>query len=188
MAPRWRRRCGGTMQSDVRRWRRTAVIFSRRSGMHFVLLFRGPKLLSRPRFNFRAHLRRKISRPSAGYAFGRRYIRARQTNVTAIILGRRSSRRTAARDRARWPDAAFGVMHDLVLGKLPPQTSLRDLGEHRLKDLSRPEYVYQLVAPVANSTLKVAEWPCGVRHEKRARVTLWNRGRFHSLSNGSNGR
>ena len=40
-----------------------------------------------------------------------------------------------------------GVMHDLVLGTLPSQASLRDLGEHRLKDLSRPEYVYQLVAP-----------------------------------------
>ncbi len=40
-----------------------------------------------------------------------------------------------------------GVMHDLVLGALPAQASLRDLGEHRLKDLSRPEYVYQLVAP-----------------------------------------
>jgi predicted ATPase/class 3 adenylate cyclase len=40
-----------------------------------------------------------------------------------------------------------GVMHDLVLGALPQQASLRDLGEHRLKDLSRPEYVYQLVAP-----------------------------------------
>jgi len=40
-----------------------------------------------------------------------------------------------------------GVMHDLVLGALPPQASLRDLGEHRLKDLSRAEYVYQLVAP-----------------------------------------
>ena len=40
-----------------------------------------------------------------------------------------------------------GVMHDLVLGALPPQASLRDLGEHRLKDLTRPEYVFQLVAP-----------------------------------------
>jgi len=40
-----------------------------------------------------------------------------------------------------------GVTHDLVLGALPSQVSLRDLGEHRLKDLSRPEYVYQLVAP-----------------------------------------
>ena len=40
-----------------------------------------------------------------------------------------------------------GVMHALVLGALPSQVSLRDLGEHRLKDLSRPENVYQLVAP-----------------------------------------
>jgi predicted ATPase/class 3 adenylate cyclase len=40
-----------------------------------------------------------------------------------------------------------GVTSDLVQGSLPPQTSLRDLGEHRLKDLSRPEYVYQLLGP-----------------------------------------
>ncbi len=36
---------------------------------------------------------------------------------------------------------------DLVLGDLPPEASLRDLGEHRLRDLARPERVYQLVAP-----------------------------------------
>jgi predicted ATPase/DNA-binding CsgD family transcriptional regulator len=30
---------------------------------------------------------------------------------------------------------------------LPAETSLRDLGEHRLKDLQRPERVFQLVAP-----------------------------------------
>jgi predicted ATPase/class 3 adenylate cyclase len=40
-----------------------------------------------------------------------------------------------------------GATADLVQGDLPPQASLRDLGEHRLKDLSRPEYVYQLLAP-----------------------------------------
>ena len=40
-----------------------------------------------------------------------------------------------------------GVSSDLVQGSLPPQTSLRDLGEHRLKDLSRPEHVYQLLGP-----------------------------------------
>ena len=42
---------------------------------------------------------------------------------------------------------ASGVTSDLVQGDLPPQASLRDLGEHRLKDLSRPEQVYQLLAP-----------------------------------------
>jgi predicted ATPase len=40
-----------------------------------------------------------------------------------------------------------GVAADLVVADLPPQASLRDLGEHRLKDLSRPEQVYQLLAP-----------------------------------------
>lgn len=40
-----------------------------------------------------------------------------------------------------------GVTADLVQGLLPPQASLRDLGEHRLKDLARPEQVYQLHAP-----------------------------------------
>src|SRR5918995_555477 len=35
---------------------------------------------------------------------------------------------------------------ELVRDQLPTQTSLRDLGEHRLKDLFRPERVYQLLA------------------------------------------
>jgi predicted ATPase/class 3 adenylate cyclase len=40
-----------------------------------------------------------------------------------------------------------GVTADLVQGALPPQAALCDLGEHRLKDLTRPEHVYQLIAP-----------------------------------------
>ncbi|MGH7757669.1 MAG: ATP-binding protein, partial [Vulcanimicrobiaceae bacterium] len=40
-----------------------------------------------------------------------------------------------------------GAATDLVQGELPPQTTLRDLGPHRLKDLTHPEQVYQLVAP-----------------------------------------
>jgi predicted ATPase/class 3 adenylate cyclase len=40
-----------------------------------------------------------------------------------------------------------GVTTDLVQGVLPARVSLRDLGEHRLKDLARPEQVYQLLAP-----------------------------------------
>jgi predicted ATPase/class 3 adenylate cyclase len=35
----------------------------------------------------------------------------------------------------------------LVSATLPDDLSLRDLGEYRLKDLSRPEHLYQLVAP-----------------------------------------
>ena len=30
---------------------------------------------------------------------------------------------------------------------LPPHADLRDLGEHRLKDLTRPEHIFQLVVP-----------------------------------------
>jgi predicted ATPase/class 3 adenylate cyclase len=40
-----------------------------------------------------------------------------------------------------------GAAADLAQGEMPPQTGLRDLGLHRLKDLAQPEQVYQLVAP-----------------------------------------
>jgi predicted ATPase/class 3 adenylate cyclase len=36
---------------------------------------------------------------------------------------------------------------ELVRDQLPAKTSLRDLGEHRLKDLFRPERVFQLLSP-----------------------------------------
>jgi predicted ATPase/class 3 adenylate cyclase len=39
-----------------------------------------------------------------------------------------------------------GVTAELVRGNLPPQADLRDLGEHRLRDLARREHVHQLVA------------------------------------------
>jgi predicted ATPase len=35
----------------------------------------------------------------------------------------------------------------LVLDRLPPGAALRDLGEHRLKDLERPEHIFQLLNP-----------------------------------------
>jgi LuxR family maltose regulon positive regulatory protein len=37
--------------------------------------------------------------------------------------------------------------HDLVVDALPPHTTLRDLGAYHLKDLSRPEQLFQVVAP-----------------------------------------
>src|SRR5262245_56223016 len=37
--------------------------------------------------------------------------------------------------------------YDLVQDALPEGATLRDLGEHRLKDLQRPERVFQLTAP-----------------------------------------
>jgi predicted ATPase/class 3 adenylate cyclase len=40
-----------------------------------------------------------------------------------------------------------GVAKELAEGCMPPQATLRDLGAHRLKDLTHPEQVYQLIAP-----------------------------------------
>ena len=39
------------------------------------------------------------------------------------------------------------VTQELVRDQLPPSTELRSLGEHRLKDLIRPEHIFQLLAP-----------------------------------------
>jgi len=38
--------------------------------------------------------------------------------------------------------------YELVRDALPPQSSLKNLGAHQLKDLARPEQVYQLVHPL----------------------------------------
>lgn len=55
---------------------------------------------------------------------------------------------------ARLRDAAHGgqvllssAVYPLLVDHLPPDVTLRDLGSHRLKDLSRPDHLYQLVAP-----------------------------------------
>jgi hypothetical protein len=40
-----------------------------------------------------------------------------------------------------------GATYELVRDLLPSGVTLRDLGTHRLKDLTRPEQVYQVVAP-----------------------------------------
>jgi len=39
------------------------------------------------------------------------------------------------------------VTAGLTREQMPPGTSLRDLGEHRLKDLTQPEHVFQLLGP-----------------------------------------
>ena len=61
---------------------------------------------------------------------------------------------TAVNRCARLRDSAHGgqillsqATAELAGDVLPPDTVLRGLGEHRLKDLLRPEHIYQLVAP-----------------------------------------
>ena len=55
---------------------------------------------------------------------------------------------------ARLRDLAHGgqivlsqAARDLVVDGLPPEVTLRDLGSHRMRDLDRPEQVYQLCHP-----------------------------------------
>jgi class 3 adenylate cyclase len=51
---------------------------------------------------------------------------------------------------------------DCLRRELPGGASVRDLGEHRLKDLSTPEHVYQLLAsglPVDFPPLAMPAWP-----------------------------
>jgi class 3 adenylate cyclase/DNA-binding CsgD family transcriptional regulator len=40
-----------------------------------------------------------------------------------------------------------GTTKDLVIDGLPPDAALRDLGQHRLRDLTRPERVFQVLHP-----------------------------------------
>jgi hypothetical protein len=40
-----------------------------------------------------------------------------------------------------------GATYELVRDALPPEVGLRDLGEHRLKDLTRPERIFQALIP-----------------------------------------
>src|ERR1700686_76558 len=40
-----------------------------------------------------------------------------------------------------------GATEQLLVDELPPRTGLRDLGLHRLKDLARPEHVFELIDP-----------------------------------------
>ena len=41
-------------------------------------------------------------------------------------------------------EGSTALLRRLVRGSLPPGTALRDLGVHRLKDLGRPEQIFQL--------------------------------------------
>ena len=48
---------------------------------------------------------------------------------------------------------------ELVTDGLPDGVSLRDLGQHRLRDISRPEHVYQLVSPDLQSEFSALRSP-----------------------------
>ena len=62
---------------------------------------------------------------------------------------------------------------ELVLGHLPSGTQLRDLGEHRLKDLIRRERIFQLVTPELQADfppLRTADAPDNLRMVERVNI------------------
>jgi predicted ATPase/class 3 adenylate cyclase len=60
---------------------------------------------------------------------------------------------------------------ELVYDQLPPGVSLRDLGEHRLKDLGRPEHIYQVVAPDLPADFPALRTLDAYRHNLPAQAT-----------------
>jgi predicted ATPase/class 3 adenylate cyclase len=60
---------------------------------------------------------------------------------------------------------------ELVRDTLPKGAALRDLGEHRLKDLSRPERVFQVVAPDLPSDFPALRSLDSYRHNLPAQAT-----------------
>src|SRR5215218_4866021 len=48
--------------------------------------------------------------------------------------------------RPRWQVLISSSTRELIADELPADVVLRDLGEHRLKDLDRPEHLFQVIA------------------------------------------
>ncbi|HEX2991162.1 MAG TPA: adenylate/guanylate cyclase domain-containing protein, partial [Anaerolineales bacterium] len=61
--------------------------------------------------------------------------------------------------------------HDLVREALPNGTDLRDMGERRLKDIVRPEHIYQVTAPDLLSEFPPLKTLDTVRHNLPAQLT-----------------
>ncbi len=59
----------------------------------------------------------------------------------------------------------------LATGRLPPEVALRDLGEHRLEDLDRPEHLFQLHGPGLASDFAPLHGGAPIRHILPAQLT-----------------
>jgi class 3 adenylate cyclase len=72
--------------------------------------------------------------------------------------------------------------HEMVRDQLPAGVDIRDLGEHRLKDLFRPERVFQLIASGGRSTLTAITFPSSPpRSSDVRRRSLRSANRFCAL-------
>ncbi len=61
--------------------------------------------------------------------------------------------------------------YELVREALPAAITLRDLGEHRLKDLTFPEHIYQIVDPTLGSDFPPLHTSSQARHALPVRLT-----------------
>ena len=66
---------------------------------------------------------------------------------------------------------------ELVRDQLPPGVALRDLGEHRLKDLGRPERIFQVAAPDLPADFPPLRTLDAYRHNLPAQATAADRPR-----------
>jgi class 3 adenylate cyclase len=64
-----------------------------------------------------------------------------------------------------------GTTHDLAVGVLPAGAALRDLGEHRLADLVRPERVFQLLHPDLPADFPPPRSPDALPHNLPVQLT-----------------
>lgn len=79
---------------------------------------------------------------------------------------------------ARLRDAAHGgqillshVVEELIGGALPEQVDLLDLGEHRLRDLARPEHIFQVAHPDLPAAFPPLQTLDAVRHNLPIQLT-----------------
>jgi class 3 adenylate cyclase len=73
--------------------------------------------------------------------------------------------------------------HDLVKDRLPEGTELRDMGERRLKDIVRPEHIYQVAAPDLLSDFPPLKTLETINHNLPAQLTSFI-GRERELAEG----
>jgi predicted ATPase len=75
--------------------------------------------------------------------------------------------------------------HDLVKDGLPDETELRDIGEHHLKDIFRPEHIYQVAAPGLLSDFPPLRTIEAINHNLPMQLTSFI-GREHEIAEAQN--
>ena len=75
-------------------------------------------------------------------------LRRRRTARWRLLWGNAQSRRPIACLEHGGQSILSAATHDLCRDRLPPEATLMSLGEHRLRDLSRPRRSFSSVIPI----------------------------------------